>query len=53
MTKANQYAIKHKIKFDEAAVDEQIEKLVALTKQVNKREKDQKQATEVKPQVTA
>lgn len=51
MTKANQYAIAHNIKFNEAQVSEQIEKLVALTKQVNKREKDKQ--TAIKPQITA
>lgn len=37
MTKANRFAIEHKIKFDEQAVSERIEELVSLTKQVNKR----------------
>lgn len=37
MTKANKFAIENNIKFDEQAVSEKIEELVALTKQVNKR----------------
>lgn len=35
VTKANSYAIKNKIAFDETAVSEKIEKMVALSKQVN------------------
>lgn len=46
VTKANQYAISQNIKFDAVAVTEQIENLVALTKKVNKREKDIKKEKE-------
>lgn len=35
MTKANRFAIENKIPFDEAAVSERVEEMVALTKQVN------------------
>lgn len=37
MTKANRFAIDNNIKFDEQAVSDKIEELVALTKQVNRR----------------
>lgn len=37
LTKANRFAIDNNLKFDEQAVSEKIEELVALTKQVNKR----------------
>lgn len=37
MTKANRYAIEHKIPYDEAAVSEKVEDMVALSKEVNKR----------------
>lgn len=40
MTKANQYAIDNKLKFNVEEVSKQVETLVALTKQVNQREKD-------------
>jgi len=40
MTKANQYAIENKIRFDTEAVNARIEELVRLTKSVNKRYKD-------------
>lgn len=42
MTKANQYAIEHKIKFDRELIGEEIEKVVKLTKEVNRRENDKK-----------
>lgn len=45
MTKANQYAIEHKLNFNAEEVSKQVESLVNLTKQVNQREKD-KVATE-------
>ena len=45
MTKANQYAIEHKLNFNADEVSKQVEELVSLTKQVNQREKD-KVATE-------
>lgn len=35
MTKANQFAIKNKIRFNETAVSQKIEEFIALTKQVN------------------
>ena len=38
MTKANRYAIEHKIPYDEQAVSEKVEDMVALSKEVNKRE---------------
>lgn len=38
MTKINRYAIENKIPYDEKAVSEKIEELVALSKEVNKRE---------------
>lgn len=38
MTKINRYAIENKIPYDEQAVSEKIEDLVALSKEVNKRE---------------
>ncbi len=41
MTKANQFAIARKIAFHPEAVGEKIEELVKLTKEVNRREKDQ------------
>ncbi len=37
MTKANRFAINNDLEFDEQAVSDKIEELVALTKQVNKR----------------
>ena len=37
MTKANRFAIDNDLEFDEQAVSDKIEELVALTKQVNKR----------------
>ncbi|MCL2234640.1 MAG: hypothetical protein FWC11_04470 [Firmicutes bacterium] len=40
ITKANQYAIENKIRFDLNAVSNRIEELVRLTKSVNKRFKD-------------
>ena len=40
ITKANQYAIKNNIDFNEEAVSEEIETLVDLTRKVNKRPKD-------------
>lgn len=40
MTKANQYAIDHKIKFNSQLMDEEIEKVIKITKEVNRREKD-------------
>lgn len=41
MTKANQYAIENGLKFDAEATKKEIEELIELTKQVNKREKDE------------
>lgn len=38
MTKANRYAIEHKIPYDENAVSEKVEDMVALSKEVNKRD---------------
>ncbi len=38
MTKANRYAIEHKIPYDEQAVSDKVENLVALSKEVNKRD---------------
>lgn len=38
MTKANRYAIEHKLPYDEQAVSEKVEDLVALSKEVNKRD---------------
>lgn len=38
MTKANRYAIEHKIPYDEQAVSDKVEDLVALSKEVNKRD---------------
>ncbi len=38
MTKANRYAIEHKIPYDEHAVSEKVEDMVSLSKEVNKRE---------------
>ncbi|MCL2861026.1 MAG: hypothetical protein FWE22_01240 [Firmicutes bacterium] len=40
LTKANQYAIENKMRFDIEAVSLRIEELVRLTKSVNKRFKD-------------
>lgn len=42
MTKANQYAVENGIKFDKELVDKEVEVLVKLSKEVNKREKDTK-----------
>lgn len=42
MTKANQYAVEHNIKFNEELVSNEIEELVKLSKEVNRREKDKK-----------
>jgi hypothetical protein len=41
LTKANQFAIDNGIKFNAESVGAKIEELVGLTKEVNKREKDQ------------
>lgn len=38
MTKANRYAIENKIPYNEADVSQKVEDLVALSKEVNKRE---------------
>ena len=38
MTKANRYAIEHKLPYDEQAVSEKVEDLVALSKEVNNRD---------------
>jgi len=38
MTKANRYAIENKIPYDEQAVSDKVEDLVALSKEVNKRD---------------
>lgn len=43
MTKANQFAISNKMKFDETQVSQKVEELVQLTKQVNERESRTKQ----------
>lgn len=40
MTKVNQAAIDNKVKFDKETVSSLIEKIVDITKNVNKREKD-------------
>ena len=40
MTKANQFAIDNKFKFDAEAVGQKVEELVSMTKQVNMRIKD-------------
>lgn len=40
LTKINDFAIKNKIPFDEAAASTLIEEIVATTKQVNMRDKD-------------
>lgn len=40
MTKANRYAIDNKISYDENAVSEKVEDLVALSKQVNNKKSD-------------
>ena len=40
MTKANRYAIDNKISYDENAVSEKVEDLVALSKQVNNKRSD-------------
>jgi hypothetical protein len=40
ITKANQFALEHGIRFDAASVAVKVEELVKLTKEVNKREKD-------------
>ena len=40
LTKANQFAIDNGIKFDAGLVEEKIEELVRLSKEVNMREKD-------------
>lgn len=37
MTKANRYAIENKIPYDEQAVSDKVEEIVALSKEVNKR----------------
>lgn len=37
MTKANRYALENKIPYDEQAVSDKIEDMVALSKEVNKR----------------
>lgn len=51
ITKANQYAIDNKLKFDYEAVSKEIESNVALSKQVNQREKDKitVESAEVQP----
>lgn len=38
MTKANRYAIDNKIPYDEQAVSDKVEDMVALSKEVNKRD---------------
>lgn len=40
LTKANQFSIDHKIKFDELAVSDMVDQLVGVTKKVNMRDKD-------------
>lgn len=42
MTKANQYALEHGIKFDKELVSNEVEELVKLSKNVNSREKVEK-----------
>ena len=42
LTKANQFAIQHKMSFDAEVIGEKIEELVSLTKEVNRRDKDGK-----------
>ena len=37
MTKANRYAIENKIPYDEQAISDKVEEIVALSKEVNKR----------------
>lgn len=38
MTKANRYAIENKIPYDEQSVSDKVEEMVALSKEVNKRD---------------
>lgn len=38
MTKANRYAMENKIPYDEQAVSDKVEEIVALSKEVNKRD---------------
>ena len=45
LTKANQFAIDHKIKFDQEKVSSMIDELVATTKKVNMRDKDKARET--------
>jgi len=40
ITKANQFAIEHKIPFNAVLIDGKIEELVRLTREVNRRDKD-------------
>lgn len=40
MTRANQYAQKNKLKFDEEFISQKIEELIALTKEVNTKTKN-------------
>lgn len=53
MTKINRYAIENKIPYDEQAVSEKIEDLVALSKEVNKRETTAGGATNSPDSVTS
>lgn len=47
MTKVNQYAIKNGISFDKELVDNEIEEMVKLSKEVNSREKDKQSVSKV------
>lgn len=49
MTKANQFAISNKIKFEEAQVSARVEELVELTKKVNEREDKETTKRESQP----
>lgn len=46
LTKANQFAINHGIKFDKNLISEKIEELVNLSKEVNSRDKDKANKTQ-------
>lgn len=47
MTKVNQYAIENGISFDKELVDNEIEEMVKLSKEVNSREKDKQSISKV------
>lgn len=47
MTKANQYALEHGIKFDKELVSNEIEELVKLSKTVNSREQNEKKVVTI------